>query len=77
MATSDFSWTKILCFFGAGFAAFFSYVNFGSAGIHIKGGNAFNGIGSIFSAIGWLGVAFGLYKYYQKWNAANKPGAKK
>lgn len=73
MATSDFSWTKLLCFFGAGLALFFAFVNGGSAGILISSGNTFNGVGSIFSALGWLCVAFGLYKYYQKWGKANNP----
>lgn len=75
-ATSDFSWTKILCMFGAGLALFFAFVNGGSAGILIKAGHDFNGFGSIASALGWVGVAIGLYKYYQKWDAA-RSGADK
>lgn len=76
-ATSDFDWTKILCFFGAGLAAFFAYVNGGSAGILISSGNTFNGVGSIFSALGWLGVAYGLYKFYQEQDNAGKQQQKK
>lgn len=72
--TSDFSWTKLLCFFGAGLAVFFAFVNFGSAGILINAGNGFNGVCTGISAIGWLGVAFGLYKYYQKWDSKDKLG---
>jgi len=75
-ATSDFSWTKIICMFGAGLAVFFAFVNGGSAGILLKAGHGFNGFGSIASCVGWLGVAFGLYKYYQKWDRANNPGVK-
>lgn len=75
-ATSDFSWRKILSFFGAGLAVFFAFVNGGSAGILIKSGNGFNGVCSIFSAIGWLCVAFAIYKSYEKWDAAGKPGVK-
>lgn len=71
MATSDFSWTKIFCFFGAGLALFFAFVNFGSAGILIKGGNGFNGICTLISAIGWLVVTFCLYKFYNKWDKEN------
>ena len=76
MATSDFSWTKILCFFGAGLSVFFAFVNFGSAGILISGGNGFNGICTGISALGWLVVAFGLYKYYQMWDMNRKLGGK-
>ena len=71
-ASSDFSWTKLLSFFGAGLAVFFAFVNGGSAGILIDSGNSFNGVCSIFSAIGWLGVAFGLYKNYQKQDTDGK-----
>ena len=66
MATSDFSWFKIISFFGAALAVFFAFVNGGSAGILIQGGNGFNGVCSILSAIGWLGVAYLIYKNYQK-----------
>lgn len=75
-ATSDFSWTKILCMFGAGLALFFAFVNGGSAGILIKAGHGFNGFGSIASALGWVVMAILIYKYYQKWDAA-RTGADK
>lgn len=68
MATSDFSWRKIGSFFGVGLSAFFAFVNGGSAGILIKAGEGFNGVGSILSAIGWVAVAILLYKSYQKWD---------
>ena len=65
-AVSDFSWFEILSFFGAGLAVFFAFVNFGSGGILISGGNGFNGVCTLISAVGWLGVAYGIYKNYQK-----------
>ena len=77
MATSDFSWTKILCFFGAGLALFFAFVNGGSAGILIKAGHGFNGFGSIASCVGWVVVAILIYKYYQKWDAEKMAKTKK
>ena len=69
MAASDFSWTKIICFFGAGLAVFFAFVNFGSAGLLIQGHNTFNGVITLLSAIGWLAVAYGCYKVYQNYDA--------
>ena len=75
-AESDFSWIKILSFFGVGLAVFFAFVNFGSGGILISGGNGFNGVCTIISAVGWLGVAFGLYKFYEKKSNEGKPGVK-
>lgn len=72
MATSDFSWFKILSFFGAGIALFFAFVNGGNAGILIKGGNGFNGVCSILSAIGWLVVVCLIYRNYQKKDAEQK-----
>lgn len=74
MTTSKFSWTKILCFFGAGLAAFFAFINGGSAGILIKAGHDFNGFGSIASCVGWVVVAILIYKYYQKWDFNQKTG---
>lgn len=66
MATSDFSWFKLLSFFGAALAIFFAFVNGGSAGILIQSGNGFNGVCSILSAIGWVAVAVLIYRNYQK-----------
>lgn len=66
MATSDFSWFKILSFFGAAIALFLAFVNGGSAGTLIKAGYGFNGVGCILSAFGWVAVAVLIYKNYQK-----------
>ena len=63
---SDFSWFKIISFFGTGLAALLAFVNFGSGGILFKSGNGFNGFCTIISACAWVGVAIFLYKNYQK-----------
>lgn len=72
MATSDFSWFKIFSFFGAAIAAFFAFVNGGSAGDLIKAGYGFNGVCSIFSALGWVAVAVLVYRNYQKKDSESK-----
>lgn len=66
MTTSEFSWLKILSFFGAAVALFLAFVNGGSAGILIKSGYGFNGVGCVLSAIGWVAVAVLIYLNYQK-----------
>lgn len=73
---SDFSWFKILSFFGAGLSLFFAFVNGGSAGILIKNGYGFNGVASILSAAGWIAVAVAVYKYYDKKSSEGLPGVK-
>lgn len=72
MQPHEFSWFKILSFFGAVLAVFFAFVNGGSAGILINSGNGFNGVCTIISAVGWLGVAYLIYKNYQKQSAPKK-----
>lgn len=72
MATSDFSWFKILSFFGAAIAIFFAFVNGGSAGDLIKAGYGLNGVCSIFSALGWVAVAVLVYRNYQKKDSESK-----
>lgn len=70
MATSDFSWTKILCIIGAGLCFILSCVIL-AAGIYLvwKGGDyAFNGWATIIGAVATFGWALALYKFYQKWN---------
>lgn len=77
-STSDFSWTKILCFFGAGLCLILSIVIL-AAGIYLiwKGGDyAFNGWATILGAIATFGWAVVLYKYYQKWDMERKLGGK-
>ena len=67
---------KVLSFFGAGISLFLAFVNGSSAGYLIKAGEAFNGVGSILSAAGWLAVAYFIYQNYEKKDRADKPGVK-
>lgn len=76
MQPHEFSWFKILSFFGAGLALFFGFINGGSGGILISKGYGFNGVVTILSAIGWLVMAVLIYKNYQKKTEAKKPGVK-
>jgi hypothetical protein len=75
-ATSDFSWTKLLCFYGAGFLALLACVILAAGILLITKGVVFNGIGTILGAIATGAWAVYLYKYYQKLDAAGKPGTK-
>lgn len=75
-ATSDFSWTKLLCFYGAGFLALLACVILAAGILLITKGAVFNGIGTILGAIATFAWAVYLYKYYQKLDAAGKPGVK-
>lgn len=63
---SDFSWFKIISFFGAGLAALLAFASFGSCGILFRMGNGFYGFCSVISACAWIGVTIFLYKNYQK-----------
>ena len=67
---------KVLSFFGAALALFLAFVNGGSAGTLIKAGYGFNGVGCILSAVAWLGVAYAIYRNYEKKDRADKPGVK-
>lgn len=73
---ADSNLFKILSIFGAGLAIFLAFVNGGSAGILISTGHQFNGVCTIFSAIGWVAVAALVYLNYQKKTRAEKPGKK-
>ena len=75
-ATSDFSWTKLLCFYGAGFLALLACVILAAGILLITKGVVFNGIGTILGAVATFAWAVYLYKYYQKLDAAGKPGVK-
>ena len=76
-ATSDFSWTKLLCFYGAGFLAVLACVILAAGIMLITKGVVFNGIGTILGAVATFAWAVYLYKYYQKLDAAGKPAAVK
>ena len=76
MRPHEFSWFKILSFFGAALALFFGFVNGGSGGILISNGHGFNGSVTLISALGWIAVAVYLYLNYEKKTRAGQPGVK-
>lgn len=67
MAHSDFSWTKVLCFFGALACVFVAIVTI-SSGISLAvGGRLFNGVMTCLGGGASIALAVILYRYYQKW----------
>lgn len=76
MAESDFSWFKILAFFGVGLLVFMCFVVVAGGIMLITNGDAFNGVFVILAGLGCGAGAFFLYKYYQKKSIEGKPGAK-
>ncbi len=74
-ATSDFNWTKLLCFYGAGILAIMACVVLAAGILLITKGATFNGIGTILGAIATFAWAVYLYKYYQRFDAARKAAA--
>ncbi len=75
-ATSDFNWIKILCFYGTGILALLACAILAAGIILINKGATFNGIAAILGAVATFAWAVYLYKYYQKFDAADKPGVK-
>lgn len=75
-ATADFSWTKLLCFYGAGFLALLACAILAAGILLLAKGVVFNGIATILGAAATFAWAVYLYKYYQKLDAAGKPGVK-
>lgn len=75
-ATADFNWIKILCFYGTGILALLAFAILAAGIILITKGNTFNGIAAILGAVATFAWAVYLYKYYQKLDAADKPGVK-
>lgn len=77
MAHSDFSWRKLLSFFGTALLVLVAFVTFALGGNLIYGGQTFYGVMSLVAggACGTLAVL--LYLNYQKWadekNRNNKP----
>lgn len=75
-ATADFSWAKLLCFYGAGFIALLAFAILAAGILLITKGVVFNGIAAILGAVATFAWAVYLYKYYKKLDAAGKPGVK-
>lgn len=72
MAHSDFSWTKLLSFFGVGILIFLAFVMFSFGGIVLSNGTIFYGIMSLLSGVAHVGFAVILYRNYIKWSNQNK-----
>lgn len=66
MAESDFSWFKLLSFFGVGLLALLCFVTIAGGITLIAGGNAFNGVFVIIAGIICGGLAVWVYRNYQK-----------
>jgi hypothetical protein len=68
---SQFSWRKILSFFGVGLLAFVTFVTI-AAGIKLCADNsAFYGVVTILSGVGSGAWAVYLYRDYNRWSAEN------
>lgn len=65
MAEADFSWRKILSFFGVGILAFTAIVTLAGGIILITAKEPFNGVFTIISGLIDCGLVVYLYKDYQ------------
>jgi len=70
MAESDFSWRKILSFFGAAALVFVAFVTIATGGNLIHEGRILNGIMTCFGGASALALAVVVYISYQKWSSA-------
>ena len=66
MAESDFSWFKLLSFFGVGILVFLCFVVIAGGVTLIKSGNAFNGAACVLAGLFCGAVAVWVYRNYQK-----------
>lgn len=77
MAHSDFSWRKLLSFFGAALLVLVAFVAIAIGGNLIYGGQTFYGVMSLVAGGACGTLAVRLYQNYQKWadeqNRNNKP----
>lgn len=72
MAHSDFSWRKLLSFFGVAMLFFVAVVTISTGANVIYGGQAFNGVMTCFGGASAIALSVILYKDYQKWADENK-----
>lgn len=77
MAESDFSWFKILSFFGAGLLALACFVIVAGGIMLITSGNAFNGVFVILAGLACGVGAYFVYKNYQNKTAPKVNNKKK
>ena len=66
MAESDFSWLKLLSFFGVGILAFLCFAVIASGIMFITMDKTFNGVVVILAGIVCGACTVLLYNYYQK-----------
>ena len=66
MAESDFSWFKLLSFFGVGILALPCFVVIAGGITLITSGNAFNGVACILAGLLCGAFAVWVYRNYQK-----------
>lgn len=67
-AESDFTWRKILSFFGAGILLFVGFVTIATGIGLIKGGLAFNGAVTCVGGCCALALCVLLYLNYERWS---------
>jgi uncharacterized membrane-anchored protein len=74
MAESEFSWLKIVSFFGAAILIVVCFVMLGFGISAICADDAFHGIISVFAALVCGAGAVIVYKYYQKKSIESRYG---
>lgn len=67
MQSHEFSWTKILCFFGAAICAMLAFACIGTGIGLIVEHFVFKGVVTILGGVASLAWAVALYKYYNWW----------
>ena len=77
MTESDFSWFKLLSFFGAGLLVFMCFVVVAGGIMLITNGDAFNGVFVILAGLGCGAGAVFVYKNYQNKTAPKVSNNKK
>lgn len=76
MAHSDFSWRKLLSFFGVAILFFVAIVTFSTGANVAYGGQTFNGVVTCLGGASAIALAVILYKDYQKWADDNLSNSK-
>ena len=76
MQPHEFSWTKLLCFFGAAFAVFIGFATVSSGIGLILAERVTNGVFTILGGIFSLGFAVFTYLYYIRVSDKDLPGKK-
>lgn len=72
MAEADFSWNKILSFFGVAILAFIGIVNLGLCGLLLSEGRVFYAIFAMLGGFCAWAIAVALYKRYENRDKSHK-----